>query len=120
MTPRYYDPIKEEIEKRTERIKKELQGDGKLLAEGNDSDDKDSSNGSSIRGAFTKGSPIRKKPSTILDRAGMLRFIIMITLIGGLVGYAHWGPEVLQYIFYLGLGIVLLIFLFRLKSIGNK
>ena len=34
--PRYYDPVKEEIEQRTAKIKRELQAEGKLPMEDED------------------------------------------------------------------------------------
>ncbi|MCC5938389.1 MAG: hypothetical protein JJU34_14015 [Lunatimonas sp.] len=121
ITPRHYDPVKEEIHQRTERIKRELQQEGILDPEGDDADRPNSfRGGSSIRGAFTQGSPIKRKPSSLFESTGMIRLIIMIILIGGFGGYIYLGPEVLYYFLYLGGAIAALVALFRLKSVGTK
>lgn len=120
ITPRHYDPVKEEIHQRTERIKRELQQEGVLDPEGGDIDRPFRGGGSSIRGAFTQGSPIKRKPSSLFESTGMIRLIIMIILIGGFGGYIYLGPEVLYYFLYLGATIAALVGLFKLKSVGTK
>ncbi|WP_209329639.1 hypothetical protein [Lunatimonas salinarum] len=118
ITPRHYDPVKEEIHQRTERIKRELQQEGVLDTE--EDDDTHYRGGSSIRGAFTKGSPIKQKPSSVFESTGMIRLIIMVVLIGGFAGYIYLGPDILYYFLYLGATVFALVALYRLKSVGTK
>lgn len=120
--PRHYDPVKEEIEQRTARIKRELEADG-LLSNGKDQAIEDayrSAEGSSIRGAFTQGSPIRNKPSALFSSAGMLRMIILLVLVGTITGYLYWGIEALYTLLYIGIGIAVVLFLIRLKGKTNE
>ncbi|AGA77054.1 hypothetical protein [Echinicola vietnamensis] len=120
--PRHYDPVKEEIEQRTARIKRELEAEG-LLSNGKDQAIEDayrSAEGSSIRGAFTQGSPIRNKPSALFSSAGMLRMIILLVLVGTITGYLYWGIEALYTLLYIGIGIAVVLFLIRLKGKTNE
>ncbi len=77
--PRYYDPIKEDIENRTDRIKKiaELKKSEKL--KGGEQYD------SSIHGAFGRDSYYKQKGM------GALRFSIMVFLTAGAIGYYLYG-----------------------------
>ncbi|WP_291778782.1 hypothetical protein [Cecembia sp.] len=113
--PRYYDPVKEEIQQRTSRIKKELQSEGKLPLEGDNLDDYNGYDGSSIRGAFTAGSQIKGRKSSALNSAGMLRLVIFVLLIGSLFGYIYYGPEAIYLILYALGGILLLVLFFRIR-----
>jgi hypothetical protein len=113
--PRYYDPVKEEIEQRTSRIKHELRNQGMI-----DSDTEDSHTyGSSLRGAFTQGSPIRGRSSSG-SSAGMLRLGIIVILVAALTGYYYFGNEVLYGFAILGGGIMLVNYLRKLKSQTRK
>lgn len=116
ISPRHYDPVKEEISDRTERIRRELEEQGVLTPEKGQGKKLSSRYGSSIRGAFTQGSPIKKQPSSIFQSAGLLRLIIFFFLIGGFGGYLYIGPEVFYYGLYLAVGVALLVGLFKLKS----
>lgn len=120
LSPRHYDPVKEEIEERTSRIKRELEEQGVLNPEGTRRNEEMPRHGSSIRGAFTQGSPIRRKPSSIFESAGLLRLVILLFLIGGFGGYIYLGPDIIYYFLYLGGGAALLVGLFRLKNVGKK
>lgn len=115
IVPRHYDPVKEEIEMRTSHIKKELEKGGILPSEEMEETLR-IGRGSSIRGAFTQGSPIKKKPTSIFESTGVIRLIIIVLLIGGFGGYIYIGPDIIYYFIYLGLGIGSLIFLFKLKG----
>ena len=112
ITPRHYDPIKEEIEQRTSAIKRELEEQGIL-----DADPSEfrlpSGRQSAIRGAFKSGS--KAKSTGVFERSGLLRLIILVLLLGGLGGYLYLGTEVLYYLAYLSLGVGMLIVLKRLK-----
>lgn len=115
--PRYYDPVKEEIEQRTSRIKRQLEAEGLLSsnkdleeAMGHDRYD------SSIRGAFTQGSPIRNKASSVLSSTGILRLLIILILVGTMVGYLYFGTEILYIMLYVAVGIAALVLFFKLKG----
>jgi hypothetical protein len=114
--PRFYDPVKEEIEQRTARIKKELQMEGKLpYEEGYDSEN-DSFRGSTLRGAFTKGSPIKGKSSTSFTNTGFLRLLIFLVLIVLVFGYVYYGPDAVYYLLYFAAGIILISLIVKLKG----
>jgi hypothetical protein len=114
--PRYYDPVKEEIEQRTARIRKELQAEGKLPDEAGESEVYSRYDGSSIRGAFTGGSKIKGRQGSPLNNAGMLRLVIFVLLIGSLFGYIYYGPEAIYILLYAAVGIALLVLFFRLRK----
>ncbi|WP_439483581.1 hypothetical protein [Cyclobacterium plantarum] len=116
INPRHYDPVKEEIQSRTEGIKRELEAKGVLSPDENGLKQKlGYHHGSAIRGAFTSGSPIKKQPSGILQSAGLMRTIIFVLLVGGFGGYLYVGPDIIYYLLYLGSAVALLIGLFKLK-----
>jgi hypothetical protein len=117
--PRYYDPVREEIEQRTARIKKELQADGKLPVEDGDEEGL-SYYSSSIRGSFTGGSQIKGRTSSALHSAGMIRLVIFVLLIVSLFGYIYYGPEAIYIPLYIVAGISLLFVFFRLKRKQRK
>jgi Flp pilus assembly protein TadB len=117
--PRYYDPVREEIEQRTARIKKELQADGKLPVEDGDEEGL-SYYSSSIRGSFTGGSQIKGRTSSALHSAGMIRLVIFVLLIVSLFGYIYYGPEAIYILLYIVAGISLLFVFFRLKRKQRK
>lgn len=112
--PRYYDPVKEEIDQRTAMIKRQLQADGLLESEQEMDEDFRRNYGSSIRGAFTQGSPIRGKSSSVLNNAGLLRLIIIVLLLGTLLGYVYYGSLALYVLMYIAIGIGLMIVLLKL------
>ncbi|MEX2511711.1 MAG: hypothetical protein WD398_02300 [Cyclobacteriaceae bacterium] len=121
INPRHYDPVKEEIEGRTARIKKELESKGALTREEQEEEDEMNRRyGSSIRGAFTSGSPIKKQPSSVLESAGLMRLLIFFLLIGGFGGYLYLGPDMIYYVLYLGAAVALLVGLFKLKRNRKK
>ncbi|MBD8488469.1 hypothetical protein IFO69_06890 [Echinicola sp. CAU 1574] len=118
--PRHYDPVKEEIEQRTSRIKRQLEADGLISSDEEISEAFKSQKSSSIRGAFTQGSPIKNKPSDLFSSAGMLRLIILLFLVGSITGYLYWGANVLYILLYVGIGIAAVLFFLRLKGRGNE
>ena len=85
--PRYYDPIKEDIENRTSRIKAEL---------GMTDEDLDAGYGSQIEGSFRKH---MKHATGKTDQTAMLRLIILVVLVLFVGGFVYIGTE----IFYLAL-----------------
>ncbi|EOZ92290.1 hypothetical protein A33Q_4383 [Indibacter alkaliphilus LW1] len=114
--PRYYDPVKEEINHRTEKIKRELQADGVLPMGDEDAESIHRDYGSSLRGAFTSGSPIKGRQSSPLNSAGLLRLIIFVILIGALIAYVYLGPDAIYAMLYIVGGIALVVLFFRLRS----
>ncbi len=76
--PRYYDQVKEDIEQRTSRIKRELTLNRRQGVAG-------SVEHSRINGAFSKNS---RHDS---GNTGFLRFFIIVYLFGGFVGYLYFG-----------------------------
>lgn len=85
--PRYYDPVKEEIQDREKRIIAEINAQKK---EGTYKP------GSRISGAFTSNA-VRK------DDSGLLRFVIATLLFGGAVGYLYFGIVAVYAAFGLGM-----------------
>lgn len=114
--PRFYDPVKEEIEQRTARIKKELQAEGKLPYEEGYDPENDSFRSSAIRGAFTQGSPIKGKTSTPFSNTGFLRLLIFLVLITLVFGYVYYGPDAVYYLLYFATGVLLLSLVVKLKG----
>lgn len=114
--PRYYDPVKEEIDQRTEKIKRELQADGVLPMGGEDGDEIRRNYSSSIRGAFTAGSQIKGRQSSPINSAGMIRLVIFVVLIAALFGYVYYGPDAIYAMLYFAGGIALVVFFIRLRS----
>ncbi|MDN5204085.1 hypothetical protein QQ008_22020 [Fulvivirgaceae bacterium BMA10] len=78
ITPRYYDPIKEDIEIRTEKIKRELENGVSTHYRSN------------IRGSFT-----RKAKYNV--QSGLLRIILFLVICGVMFGYLLYGRDVLIY-----------------------
>src|SRR5690606_38944066 len=115
ITPRHYDPIKEEIENRTLEIKKQLEAEGLLKTDPERTGENSVGYGSSIKGSFRPRK--RAQPTPLLfEKTGLLRLFIFALLLGGLGGYLYLGSEILYYLFYLALGIGLIVFMRRLKG----
>ncbi|MHA7131736.1 hypothetical protein [Algoriphagus namhaensis] len=110
--PRYYDPVKEEIEQRTSRIKKDLEAEGLLdKSEGGDVD-----YGSGIRGSFANyRGGIKERSSNPLTSTAMIRTLIVLLLVSSLAGYIYFGPVVFEIIAYAVLLIMAVYFFFKLK-----
>lgn len=88
VTPRYYDPIKEDIENRTSRIKSEM---------GLSDDSLDLGYSSQISGSFRKNMKHAKGDG--VGQTMMLRLVIMIALVMFAGGFVYVGSD----IFYLAL-----------------
>lgn len=105
--PRYYDPVKEEIEQRTARIKKELESDGLIRELGEEQQFR-----SNLRGSFAQSRGIKEKMDTkTVASTGLIRTLIFLILMGSIFGYLYLGPIVFNYLLYLvvfALGIYLL------------
>jgi Flp pilus assembly protein TadB len=118
--PRYYDPVKEQVEQRTERIKRQLQSDGLIHSEEEMDEAFHSNYGSSIRGAFTQGSPIRGRSGSVLNNTGLMRLAIIVLLLGALLGFVYYGTWVLYALLYVFVGIGLLVLFFRLRRNSGR
>ena len=90
--PRYYDPIKEDIENRTSRIKAEMGM--------SDADVIDPGYRSRIEGSFRKN--MKHATGNGVDQTILLRLLIMVILVFMIGGYVYFGKE----IFYLVLLII--------------
>ncbi|CAD5274273.1 MULTISPECIES: hypothetical protein [unclassified Imperialibacter] len=101
-TPRHYDPVKEDIEERTRKIKNEM------------NEDAESGTTSSIAGAFR-----RKTGSSFTGTnysTSLLQLVIAVILLGGFVGYLFYGNQVF---YFLMLGVPVYLY-FRFRGIFFK
>lgn len=110
--PRYYDPVKEEIEQRTSRIKKELEAEGAIINDGNESDFYYKSG---IKGSFAQHRGIKERATNPFTSTGMIRSLIFLILTGSLGGYIYLGPVIFEYMLYLAAIVAGIYFFFRLK-----
>ncbi len=76
--PRYYDPVREEIDARTSQIRAELR------QEENDPDGDFSHSSSRISGAFTRRASRR-------SGMNMMQLVILLLLIGLIMGFWYFG-----------------------------
>ncbi|UJP66309.1 hypothetical protein [Mongoliitalea daihaiensis] len=113
--PRYYDPVKEEIDQRTAQIKRELQAEGALPIEDEDEENLKRNYGSSLRGAFSSGSQLKGRKTTSLHSAGLIRLVIFVLLIGGMFGYIYYGPEIFYSLLYAVVGIGMFTILLKIR-----
>ncbi|MFC2186480.1 hypothetical protein [Peijinzhouia sedimentorum] len=101
VTPRYYDPIKEDIEQRTNRIKRNIESDRSQGIFHYESD---------FRGAFARQRSREDLSSTLI------RMLLFMVFFGFLFGYIYIGPQA----FY-ALGLVLPAYLiYRVKDIFKR
>ena len=94
--PRYYDPIKEEIEQRTSRIKKEIKSEKESIEEDE----------VRHRLAGTFSGRIAKRERNV--STGVLQFVLVIVLFLGFFGYIYFGNIVL---YLLGLFTLLFVYM---------
>lgn len=102
--PRYYDPVKEEIEQRISNIKKEMEGEN----------NEDSTQyRSRMRGAFVRQKSYRGGYK-IGQKIGASQFLMILVVTGGFVGYLFYGNIAL---YSMGAVIALYYYLRRSKII---
>lgn len=111
--PRYYDPIKEEIEQRTSRIKRELAEQGLLDAENEDYLEKF---GSGIKGSFSQYRGIKPRETSLFSSTAIIRTLLFLGMVLMAFGYIYIGPDIFTYLLYLGLITAGVYFFFRLKN----
>lgn len=100
--PRFYDPIKEDVQERTKRIQQGL--------ENNSSEDHESS----IAGSFRRNS--RNSPQGFTYSSSLLQLIIAVALFGTFVGYLFYG-NLIFYVLLLGVPVYLFL---KFRSIFSK
>lgn len=113
ITPRYYDPVKEEIEQRTSRIKKELELEGTLKPEDTDSLSQFSTG---IRGSFSQNRGINQREKSVFNSTAMIRTILFLGMIVAAFGYIYMGPEIFTYFLYAGVIVAGVYLFFRIKN----
>ncbi len=91
---RYYDPVKEDIERRTARIQREM------------TQDQTNNYRSNISNAFTR------KPRQS-NKTGLIQLIILAVLSTAIFGWIYYGDLVIYFL----LGLMALYFLYRLKGL---
>ena len=101
--PRYYDPVKEEIEQRISKIKNEMDGE-------NNEDSMQSR--SRMKGAFGRQRSYRGGQK-VGSKIGTYQFLMILVITGGFVGYLFYGNIAL---FSMGVAIALYYYL-RLRKI---
>ncbi|PZX58409.1 hypothetical protein LV84_01617 [Algoriphagus ratkowskyi] len=113
--PRYYDPVREEIEQRTSQIKKDLEAQG-LLERSDGSSQDIGSYGAGIRGSFSQHKGIKERDGeNMFASTAMIRTFIFLLLLGSIFGYVYLGPVIFEYIAYVAALIGAIYFFFRLK-----
>jgi len=96
ITPRYYDPVKEEIEERTERIRQEMQG--------------------KETGQYIPGRISFERKSASIPSGSFLQMIIAAILGLTVIGWLFYGNQVF-YIFWLAVPVYLF---YRLKNTSRS
>lgn len=110
--PRYWDPVKEEIEQRTAYIKRELEAQGKLTPEEIDLRAKYETG---IRGAFSQNRKTKSFNSGSGASTAIIRSLIFFFLLGGGAGYLYLGPVVFQYMLIFAVLVALIYFISKRK-----
>lgn len=111
--PRYYDPVKEEIEQRTSRIKKELENEGVLEPI---DEDKSEEYGSGIKGSFAKYKGIKQRETSFFSSTAMIRTFLFLAMILATFGYIYIGEEIFSYLLYAGLFSAGIYIFFKIKN----
>lgn len=96
--PRYYDPIKEEMEERTSRIRKELENEGLLDEE--EVPTRQRLAGGGIRGSFAQYRGGKVKNPGVFSSTSVIRTILFFVMMVGVFGYIYIGPDILNYLLY--------------------
>lgn len=111
--PRHYDPIKEDIEERTSRIRQELIREGQLAgSEDREGIERTRGLGSGIRGSFAHRG-MKPKKTSMISASSIIRTILFFSMIIGVFGYIYVGPEIFYYMVFGVLGIAGIYYLVR-------
>jgi hypothetical protein len=92
-TPRYYDPKKEEMREREERIRRELEKERGIVSEADDSGYRRRMTGS-FHAARRRSKNTSGGPNVVMLRLGVLLFISLF-----LFAFLTWGKPVLYTLF---------------------
>lgn len=111
ITPRYYDPIKEEIAERTARIKRELELEGVLEGE---SEADFTHRKTSIKGSFSSYRGIKSRETSVFSSTAMIRTLLFLGMVIAAFGYIYVGPQILTYLAYGAMGTAALYFSFKI------
>jgi hypothetical protein len=100
--PRYYDPIKEEIEERTSRIKRELEEEGLIESE----EDNSSSypRRSAMKASFSTYRGMKTRDSSVFNSTGIIRTLLFLGMVSAAFGYIYIGPSIFRYLAYIVIG----------------
>ncbi len=114
--PRYYDPIKEEIEERTARIKMELEQEGEIEESG----DTSSSRRPMMKGAFSTFRSNKPRENAVFNSSTLLRTLLFLGMVLSAFGYIYVGPQIFTYMGYSAAGLAGFYYLLRfIKSRKN-
>jgi hypothetical protein len=100
--PRYYDPIKEEIEERTSRIKKELEQEG--LIEPEEAGGSELPRRSAMKGSFSTYRGMKTRDTSVFNSTGIIRTLLFLGMVAAAFGYIYIGPSIFRYLAYIGIG----------------
>jgi hypothetical protein len=100
--PRYYDPIKEEIEERTSRIKKELEQEG--LLEPEEGSSSEAPRRSAMKGSFSTYRGMKTRDTSVFNSTGIIRTLLFLGMVAAAFGYIYIGPSIFRYLAYIGIG----------------
>ncbi|MEK0442810.1 MAG: hypothetical protein RL403_1788 [Bacteroidota bacterium] len=114
--PRYYDPIKEEIEERTARIKMELEQEGEIEESG----DTSSSRRPMMKGAFSTFRSNKPRENAVFNSSTLLRTFLFLGMVLSAFGYIYVGPQIFTYMGYSAAALAGFYYLLRfIKSRKN-
>jgi hypothetical protein len=100
--PRYYDPIKEEIEERTSRIKRELEEEGLIESEVDNSSSYPRR--SAMKASFSSYRGIKTRDTSVFNSIGVIRTLLFLGMVAAAFGYIYIGPSIFTYLSYVAIG----------------
>lgn len=113
--PRYYDPIKEEIEERTARIKMELEQEGEIELDS----DSQSPRRPMMKGAFSTFRSNKPRENAVFNSSTLLRTFLFLGMVLSAFGYIYIGPQVFTFMGYTAAGLAGFYYLLRFLK-GRK
>lgn len=114
---RYYDPIKEEIAERTERIKRELEEEG-LLQQKEAKMEEQLRN--QIKGSFSSNRGMKTRDTSVFNSTAMIRTVLFLAMVISAFGYIYVGPIIVTYLAFLGMCGAGVYFLLKLMKKGKN
>ena len=113
--PRYYDPIKEEIEERTARIKMELEQEGEIELDS----DSQSPRRPMMKSAFSTFRSNKPRENAVFNSSTLLRTFLFLGMVLSAFGYIYIGPQVFTFMGYTAAGLAGFYYLLRFLK-GRK